>query len=72
MGQAQLIRSMDTSAPYVYALKEEYVDGGQVIKRDIDAYFTSAWTPAMKIIAARNVALMDGWIDGTQTPSREV
>ena len=65
------IRSMDTSAPFVYALRGAYINDGSRIKRDIDTYFTSMWDEGKRHVAKKNCAIMDAWI-GTSKSALEV
>lgn len=65
------IRSMDTSAPFVYAMKYAYVNDGSKRGRDIDTYFDTPIDPHMRDIAKRNCEIMDGWI-GAQASASQV
>jgi hypothetical protein len=65
------VRSMDTSAPFVYALRDAYVSDGKKIKRDIPTYFTSMWDDTKRIIAKQNMEIMDGWV-GKKTSASQV
>lgn len=55
------IRSMDTSAPFVYAIRGRSVDGRVHIRRDVDTYFGTPMSNATKELALANMATMDGW-----------
>ena len=55
------IRSMDTSAPFVYALENESVDQGAQCRRDVATYFSERLIDPQKQLARNNMALMDRW-----------
>jgi len=55
------IRSMDTSAPYVYALKGKHVDDG-VVHREHDTYFYALIDPGTRKLALQSCELMDSWV----------
>lgn len=56
------IRSMDTSAPFVYAIRGRSVEEQVHIKRDIETYFGTPMTNDQKCLAWQNMATMDGWV----------
>jgi hypothetical protein len=65
------IRSMDTSAPFVYALRGAYINDGSRIQRDIDTYFTSQWPEGLRHIAKVNMEIMNAWVS-TQASASQV
>lgn len=58
---SKAIRSMDTSAPYVYAMNGEYVASGKVLKRDDYSYWKSPMDLQTRKRALINCATMDEW-----------
>lgn len=66
------IRSMDTSAPFVYALKGVAMDlTEEVIARDHETYFTGAMDAGTQRLSAYNMGVMNEWI-GAKAPVSEV
>lgn len=63
------VRSMDTSAPFVYALRHAYVNDGSRLMRDQDTYFTASVTDHVRHIAMRNCEVMDEWIGSKASAS---
>ncbi len=59
-GSLKRVRSMDTSAPYVYAMRNKYIDEG-VIRRDEETYFDSVLDSEQREIAQGNCNVMDLW-----------
>ena len=55
------IRSMDTSAPFVYAIRGRSVDTRMSIRREVDTYFGTPMSNATKELAMTNMTTMDGW-----------
>jgi hypothetical protein len=65
------IRSMDTSAPFVYAFAGRFIAEEGVQRRDQEKYFTSLVDNTTRALAMRNCSVMEGWA-GAQTPTSEV
>lgn len=64
------VRSMDTSAPFVYALRHKPIDGGEVLRRDHSSYFSSRMNPIERQLAIANCEMMNRWISGQETSIR--
>ncbi len=69
-GLVRAVRSMDTSAPFVYALRHSYVNDGKKYLRDQDTYFSSLVTNNIRAIAMRNCEVMDEWIGAKASASQ--
>lgn len=65
------VRSMDTSAPYVYALRDRSVSEPIAIQRDHNAYFTIPLGVSQIDLARQNCEIMNGWI-GAQASASSV
>lgn len=61
VGLGDKVRSMDTSAPFVYALRDKLVDGDAVISRDHVTYFHGSIHPGQRRLAAQSMTLLDKW-----------
>jgi hypothetical protein len=59
-GPRKRIRSMDTSAPYVYALRNMFIDEG-FTRRDEATYFDTTLDPGQHEMAVSNMNAMDRW-----------
>jgi hypothetical protein len=57
------VRSMDTSAPYVYALRHKSVEDDVQVYRDEETYFYETLGLGTRRVAAQNIEIMDKWCD---------
>jgi hypothetical protein len=63
------VRSMDTSAPYVYALEGKSIAPGVVAHRNLERYFTSLISPEVRQLAHQNCEVMNAWIGSQASAS---
>lgn len=65
------VRSMDTSAPYVYAIAGKDISELGYASRDQERYFISLVSNATRALATRNCEVMNGWV-GSQASSSQM
>lgn len=60
-GAKKRFRSMDTSAPFVYAKRDKYIDEG-VYRRDEASYFYGPMSVDQRLMARENMEAMQRWV----------
>jgi hypothetical protein len=64
------VRSMDTSAPFVYAIAGKSLAFGGEVWRDQRKYFTTVIDNATRELALQNCEIMNGWVGATSSASQ--
>jgi hypothetical protein len=56
------VRSIDTSAPFVYAMRNRSIDDPVELWRDQSTYFSTYMSDAQKQLAMENCEMMNDWV----------